>query len=85
MEIFIIYICWSIANGWFAIRLNRGEIRWFFASLIISPLVVTILLLALGHHGLTNQEILLQNIQNRLKSMDEAQRKEIEEEIHNGR
>ena len=46
----VIWLLLSAATGVYAARLRRTGPGWFFLSLILSPLIAAVFLLALGRH-----------------------------------
>ena len=46
----VIWLLLSAATGVYAARLRRTGVGWFFVSLILSPLIAAVFLLALGRH-----------------------------------
>jgi hypothetical protein len=48
----LVGVAWSIWNAVLAHQRGRGPIRWFLISLVISPLLVTIVLALMKRPGL---------------------------------
>jgi hypothetical protein len=56
LVLLLVVIVWSIWNAVLARRRGRGPIRWLLASLVISPMLVTIVLALLGRPRQPTQE-----------------------------
>jgi hypothetical protein len=47
----LVVVAWSVLNAVLAHQRGRGTIRWFLLSLLISPLIITIVGATAGRHG----------------------------------
>jgi hypothetical protein len=58
MELILVvaYTCFAIAAGWYADRLGRSGIFWGIFSLVLSPLIGFVMLLALGDRNDDEEE-----------------------------
>jgi len=53
IELVVALVIWLLLSGAtsvYAARLSRARVGWFFVSLILSPLIAAVFLLALGRH-----------------------------------